>query len=222
MATEVTDIVSHEFFHTITPLNIHSEKIHFFNYNTPAFSEHLWFYEGVTEYFTNHFQVSQKLISPGDYFDRIKRQLNVSGKFNDSLSFTELSAHILEEPYSTNFINLYFKGPLIAMCIDILIREESNGTRNMLSLTKELSEKYGKDNYFKDDQFIREVTAMTYPSVGDFLNTHVSGGQPIDYRFYLNKAGLEIEKKGAEIIRLVKSKKATAKQLALLDNWLTK
>src|SRR5690606_35566786 len=36
------DVVSHEFFHTVTPLAIHSKEIHDFNYATPTMSEHLW------------------------------------------------------------------------------------------------------------------------------------------------------------------------------------
>jgi predicted metalloprotease with PDZ domain len=44
------DVVSHEFFHIVTPLTIHSKEIHYFDYNSPKMSN-LWMYEGVTEYF---------------------------------------------------------------------------------------------------------------------------------------------------------------------------
>jgi predicted metalloprotease with PDZ domain len=47
------DVVSHEFFHIVTPLSIHSKEIQDFDYNDPKMSEHLWMYEGVTEYFAN-------------------------------------------------------------------------------------------------------------------------------------------------------------------------
>src|SRR5690606_5043157 len=32
------DVVAHEFFHTITPLNVHSKEIHYFDYNDPKMS----------------------------------------------------------------------------------------------------------------------------------------------------------------------------------------
>ncbi|HLT24290.1 MAG TPA: hypothetical protein VK004_04125, partial [Ignavibacteria bacterium] len=50
-------IAAHEFFHIVTPLNIHSEEIHYFDFNEPQMSEHLWMYEGVVEYFAHHVQV---------------------------------------------------------------------------------------------------------------------------------------------------------------------
>jgi predicted metalloprotease with PDZ domain len=40
-------------------LSIHSKEIQDFDYNDPKMSEHLWMYEGVTEYFANLFQINQ-------------------------------------------------------------------------------------------------------------------------------------------------------------------
>ena len=59
------------------------------------------------------------------------------------------------------------------MCIDILMREESDGNRGILSLMKELSLKYGKNRPFEDDKLFEEIVKMTYPSIGDFFETHV-------------------------------------------------
>lgn len=222
LINQSADIIAHEFFHTVTSLRIHSEKIHFFRYNIPTFSQHIWFYEGVTEYFSEHFRVQQQLISPEDYLDKIERQIYVSGHFDDSLSFTELSAHIIDQPYADNFINVYFKGPLIAMCVDILIREESEGERNIISVMKELSVKYGEDKYFNDDNFINELSTMTFPIVGEFLNTHVVNGNPIDYGYFLNKVGLTVVKQDSQKVELVKVKNPSDEQLLLKDNWLNK
>jgi predicted metalloprotease with PDZ domain len=82
------------------------------------------------------------------------------------------------------------KGALIGMCVDILMRDESDGNRSMLSLMKELSAKYGKEKPFVDDNIISEITAMTYPSVGEFLKTHVEGDLPINYNNFFAKVGL--------------------------------
>ena len=76
------------------------------------------------------------------------------------------------------------------MCIDILMRNESDGNRSMISLMKELSAKYGKNKPFEDDTLITEITEMTYPSVGNFLKTHVEGDVPINYNDFFAKVGL--------------------------------
>ena len=192
LAKSLIDIVSHEFFHIITPLSVHSEDVHYFDYHEPTFSKHLWMYEGITEYFATLFQVNQGLVEKEEFFSKIMGKIQTASAMNDTMSFTQMSENVLEEPYKSQYFNVYQKGALIGMCLDIILREESNGQRGVLSLMKELSAKYGKNKPFNDDTLIAEITAMTYPSVGEFLNTHVEGTTPINYFDYFKKAGLEV------------------------------
>ncbi|MFY7710835.1 peptidase M61 [Tenacibaculum sp. MEBiC07804] len=192
LAESMIDVVSHEFFHIVTPLSVHSEDVHYFDYNQPTFSKHLWMYEGVTEYFATLFQVNKDLVSQEEFFTKVMEKITRASRMNDAMSFTKMSENILEKEYHDQYINVYQKGALIGMCIDILMREESNGQRGILSLMKELSNKYGKNKPFSDDALIEEITKMTYPSVGEFLNTHVVGGTPIDYNKFFNKVGVAI------------------------------
>jgi predicted metalloprotease with PDZ domain len=52
LVKSMMDVVSHEFFHIVTHLAFILKKPRF-DYNDPKMSEHLWMYEGVTEYFAN-------------------------------------------------------------------------------------------------------------------------------------------------------------------------
>ncbi len=186
------DVVSHEFFHIVTPLSVHSEDVHYFDYNDPTFSKHLWMYEGVTEYFASHFQVYEDLQDRNTFYEKMVDKIEMANSLNDTLSFTFMSENVLD--YSdSEYINVYMKGALIGMCIDILMRDESNGERSMLSLMKELSEKYGIDQPFEDDELFDEITDMTYPSIGEFLTTYVSGNTPINYAQFFKKVGLKLE-----------------------------
>lgn len=198
LSESMTDVVSHEFFHIVTPLNVHSEDIHNFDYNDPTFSKHLWMYEGVTEYFASHFQVYEDLQPKDAFYKKMSGKIASSMTMNDSQSFTAMSANVLEEPYASNYYNVYQKGALIGMCIDILMREESDGQRSMLSLMKQLSSEYGKEKPFEDDELIQEITDMTYPSVGEFLQTHVVGNTPIDYSKFFEKVGLKLLEEEAQ------------------------
>ena len=192
LTQSMTDVVSHEFFHIVSPLSVHSEDIHYFDYNNPTFSKHLWMYEGVTEYFANHFQINKGLITEDEFFTRIMNKIKMASAMDDTMSFTVMSENVLNQPYSRNYLNVYQKGALIGMCLDILIREESNGNRGILSLMKELSMKYGKNKPFEDDKLIDEITAMTYPSIGEFFKKHVVGTSPIDYNKFFEKVGLTL------------------------------
>jgi predicted metalloprotease with PDZ domain len=189
----MTDVVSHEFFHIVTPLTVHSEDVHYFDYNDPTFSKHLWVYEGVTEYFASHFQVYEDLQSRPEFYDKIMGKINTSLSLDDEMSFTVMSENVIDEPYASNYYNVYMKGALIGMCVDILMREQSNGSESMLSLMKNLSAKYGMEKPFEDDNLIDEITEMTYPEVGEFLETHVVGTTPINYEEIFSKVGLKYE-----------------------------
>jgi predicted metalloprotease with PDZ domain len=190
LGEQIKDVVSHEFFHTVTPLSIHSKEIQFFDYNNPKMSKHLWMYEGCTEYFANLFQINQGLITADEFYQRMAGKIQNSSTLNDTMPFTEMSANVLVAPYKDQYLNVYEKGALIGMCIDIIIREKSNGERGILDLMKKLSKEYGPTKPFNDEDLFAKITALTYPEVGAFLNTYVAGPTPIPYEVYFGKMGV--------------------------------
>jgi len=190
LVKSMMDVVSHEFFHIVTPLTIHSKEIQYFDYNAPKMSEHLWMYEGVTEYFANLFQINQGLIPEADFYDRLAEKIEEASTLNDTMPFTEMSANVLKQPYKDQYLNVYQKGALIGMCIDIIIREKSNGERGILDLMHKLSNEYGVSKPFNDNELFNKITELTYPEVGDFLKTYVAGPTPIPYDLFLAKVGL--------------------------------
>jgi len=194
---QMIDIVSHEFFHIVTPLNVHSEEIQYFDYNDPKMSRHLWMYEGTTEYFANLFQIQEGLISESDFYQRMTDKMVYARAYNDQMSFTEMSQKVLEEPYAGEYANVYQKGALINMALDIRLRELSDGEMGVLDLMKLLIRKYDKDTPFRDADLFDIIVESTYPEIREFFDTHVSGTTPIDYNQFLEKVGLGMQ--GTEI-----------------------
>jgi len=190
LAEQLKDVVSHEFFHIVTPLTIHSKEIQDFDYAAPKMSEHLWMYEGVTEYFANLFQINQGLITEDDFYTRMAGKIANSKNLDDTMPFTKMSANVLVKPYKDQYLNVYEKGALIGMCIDIIIREKSNGERGILDLMQKLSNFYGVNKAFNDSELFAKITELTYPEVGEFLNTYVAGPTPIPYETFLAKMGV--------------------------------
>ena len=190
LVKSMKDVVSHEFFHIVTPLTIHSKEIQYFDYNAPKMSEHLWLYEGVTEYFANLFQINQGLIDETEFYSRIAEKIEHAKKLNDTMPFTTMSANVLVAPYKDQYLNVYEKGALIGMCIDIIIREKSNGERGILNMMHQLANEYGVSKPFNDNELFAKITELTYPEVGAFLTQYVSGPTPIPYETYLAKVGV--------------------------------
>lgn len=184
------DISAHEFFHILTPLNIHSEEIHYFDFNKPEMSRHLWLYEGVTEYFAHHVQVNQGLTTPEEFISKMQAKIvNSQTQYNDNLAFTELSKESLGE-HQHEYGNVYEKGALIGMCLDIELRRLSNGDYGLLDLMQDLSQKFGKDQPFKDKKLFKEITKLTYPEISDFFKTYVAGDKPLPYSDLLEQVGI--------------------------------
>jgi predicted metalloprotease with PDZ domain len=203
LVKQMKDVVSHEFFHIVTPLTIHSKEIQYFDYNAPKMSQHLWMYEGVTEYFANLFQINQGLIDENEFYSRIAEKIQGANAMNDTMPFTTMSANVLTEPYKTQYLNVYQKGALIGMCLDIQIRENSGGKRGILDLMHQLSNEYGVSKPFNDDELFAKITSLTYPEIGEFLTKYVSGPTPIPYYDYLAKVGItKVTKKTPEGIFL--------------------
>jgi len=190
LGKQIIDVVSHEFFHIVTPLGVHSNEIHYFDFNDPKMSQHLWMYEGVTEYFANLFQVNQGLITEEAFYKRMIGKIKGSKRQNDTMPFTVMSENVLVSPYKEQYLNVYEKGALIGMCIDIIIREKSNGERGILDLMQKLTNEFGPLRPFNDIDLFAKITELTYPEVGAFLNTYVAGPTPINYDDYFAKMGI--------------------------------
>jgi predicted metalloprotease with PDZ domain len=187
---QLKDVVSHEFFHIVTPLTIHSQEIQNFDYNDPKMSEHLWMYEGVTEYFANLFQINQGLIAEDEFYARIAGKIEHASTLNDTMPFTTMSKNVFVEPYKAQYLNVYEKGALIGLCMDIIIRDNSNGKKGILDLMQKLSSEYGVNKAFNDEELFAKITQLTHPEVGEFLKTYVAGPTPIPYDKYLARVGL--------------------------------
>lgn len=185
------DVAAHEFFHIVTPLNIHSEEIEYFDFNQPKMSQHLWLYEGITEYFSDNVQVKYDIISDEEYLEAIREKiLNSSSKYNDTLSFTDLSKYTLDE-HKEQYNNVYEKGALIGMCLDIKLRQLSGGLYGVQELMRDLSEKFGKTTPFKDEELFGVISQLTYPEIDDFIDKYIVRGGVLPYKEIFDLAGID-------------------------------
>lgn len=189
LAQAIRDVAAHEFFHIVTPLNIHSEEIGDFDFIDPKMSKHLWLYEGVTEYAAGLAQVKYGEMSFPDYLEVIEKKIQESGKYNDTLPFTVMSSNCLGE-HKEQYYNVYQKGALIGMALDIRLRELSGGNYGLQELMADLAKEYGKQRSFKDEELFDKIAALSNPEIREFFSTYVEGTTPIPYAEFLDKVGV--------------------------------
>ncbi len=189
----VVRVAAHEFFHIVTPLNIHSEEIGDFDFINPKMSKHLWMYEGVTEYFAGHVQVFGGMQTPEEYLGVIEEKLHGAARFKEDLAFTELSLGCLHE-HEDQYGNVYQKGALIGLCLDILLREQSEGkvgTKDMMAM---LSKEYGKDKSFTDSKLFGKIEELSSKEVGAFFKNHVEKGEALPLESIFEKVGISFKR----------------------------
>jgi predicted metalloprotease with PDZ domain len=190
LAQTVKDVASHEFFHIVTPLSIHSEEIGNFDYTNPKMSKHLWMYEGLTEYAAGHMQIKYGLIDMPKYLDMLRQKISTMKSMKDALPFTEMSANVLDK-YKNQYMNVYNKGALIGVCLDIKLRQLSDGKYGTQNLMKDLAKTYGKEQSFKDDELFDKITSLTFPEIRQFFANYVEGKEPLPLTEIMQSVGID-------------------------------
>ncbi|WP_341224643.1 peptidase [uncultured Arcticibacterium sp.] len=217
---QVTDIASHEFFHIVTPLNIHSEIIESFNFVEPTPSQHLWLYEGVTEWASNILLYRGGVVNFDEYIKNSIRQkiLINENYFDKSWSLARIARESFNEDGAKQYGNIYYKGALVAAYLDIRLLELSNGKRGLRELMLELVDKYGKGKPISEKNFFNDLVQMTYPEIADFIHDYIENAEPLPNKEYLGKIGLNYSGEG-KTIEIRKMVNPTDKQLMLFDAW---
>jgi predicted metalloprotease with PDZ domain len=106
---------AHEFFHIVTPLNLHSEIIEHFNFVTPVPSRHLWLYEGTTEWAAHALQLRAGLKSPEDYLATQITKMRIDRQaYDSSYSLRELALTSYSDSGQKQYANIYMRGALTA------------------------------------------------------------------------------------------------------------
>lgn len=210
-------VAAHEFFHIITPLNIHSEIIEDFNFVTPTPSRHLWLYEGVTDWAAWLMRYRNNSIELGYLLQEFGKKINVNETYFDkSYSLTDISLQSYTPEGGEQYGNVYYRGAIVAALLDIRLFELSNGERGLREVMLELVERYGPQNEFQDDEFFEVFTDMTYPEIGDFIDNYIQGTTDLPYGEYFNKIGIQYD---SATYALSPVANPTAAQQYLFERW---
>jgi len=186
----VRDVSSHEFFHILTPLNVHSEEIQNFDFQSPKMSKHLWMYEGITEYFAHLVQEKGGLITQKRFMEIIRSKMIEADNYPNN-SFTEMSSKILQDEFKPSYGNVYEKGAVMAFLLDIRLNELSDGKKNLKDLMLELSNMYGPNKSFADSALFDIIAKSSFPQIKTFLIDYVQGNKELPYEEYFKKIGWE-------------------------------
>src|SRR5690606_1968788 len=157
---------------------------------TPSPSQHLWLYEGVTEWASDMIMLRGGLITLEEFFSEISEKLSIDEIHDKEMSLQRLARLAFTEEGRTQYGNIYNRGALVPMLMDILLLEKSGGKRGLREVILELSKKYGSENPFSEEEFFDEFVAMTHPEMRLLIDRHVKGAWPLPIEEYFAKLGI--------------------------------
>lgn len=192
MGEEVRDIVAHEFLHIVTPLAIHSEYINDYDFYNPEMSKHLWLYEGITEYTSHLVQVRDGLISVEDFVDIMEGKMEGADAYNSDLPMTVVSEHVLEI-FEDQYQNVYQKGALVGMALDLHMRINSDGKLGLIDIMNDLGQHFGPDTFFVDDELFDLISDRWGMGLQEFFARYVEGAQSLPFAELLGEVGILYE-----------------------------
>ncbi|MDQ8031467.1 MAG: PDZ domain-containing protein [Bordetella sp.] len=148
-------LVSHEYFHTWNVKRIKPAAFVPYDLQSPDLTRLLWVFEGFTSYYDDLLLLRAQSITQTDYLrllaKTISSVLRTPGRLKQSVaesSFDAWTRYYKQDENSPNaLVSYYTKGALVALGLDLLIRNETGGERSLDDVMRLLWQRYGRDFY---------------------------------------------------------------------------
>lgn len=146
-------LVSHEYFHTWNVKRIKPATFAPYALEREGYTRLLWAFEGITSYYDDLFLCRTGLIGPQEYLDQLAQAMTsvqrTPGRLRQTLEEASLDAWVKyyrqDENSPNSLVSYYVKGALAALCLDLTIRQKTQGDRSLDDVMRELWLRFGKD-----------------------------------------------------------------------------
>ncbi len=144
-------LVSHEYFHTWNVKRIRPAAFMPFDLGAENYTALLWAFEGFTSYYDDLMLVRTGLLSREQYLETLARTLTAlrrtPARTRQSVAESSFDAWIKyyrqDESAPDTVVSYYGKGSLIALAIDLALREETGGRRSLDDVMRLLWQRHG-------------------------------------------------------------------------------
>lgn len=201
-------LVSHEYFHTWNVKRIKPAAFAPYDLSRENHTRLLWVFEGFTSYYDDLMLLRSGVIQLDDYLRLLGKVIgNVhrsTGRHKQSVaesSFDAWTRYYKQDENSPNaLVSYYTKGSLVALGLDITIRNASGGTRSLDDVMRLLWNRYGRDFYRKADggQGVPEnaiadlVLEATGVDAAEFIARHAYGRDDVPLEKLLRLHGITL------------------------------
>ncbi len=196
-------LCSHEYFHSWNIKTLKPREFLPYQLDSENYTRQLWFYEGITSYFDDYIVHQAGLIDAKTYLEllgmTLARVYRGSGVDRQTVGDSSLQAwnrfYKQDENAPNAIVSYYAKGALIALCLDLMIRQE---TRNELSLAQVMAKywaAFGRELRGTSETSFSEFLAEHYQlHVGAFIDRAVNTTEDLPVESLLQHVGITIER----------------------------
>ncbi len=197
-------LVAHEFFHLWNVKRIRPKGLENFDYDQENYTSSLWFCEGVTSYYDMLIPYRAKVYDRKFLFELISKDISqylaTPGRNIQPLRESSFDAWIKlyrREAYSNNNqISYYLKGQFIALCLDLLIRKNTEGEKSLDDVMAEMWVRFGVDEIGYTETELKEVIEeFAQEDLTTFWELYLNDTQELPFNDYLKPFGLILEAK---------------------------
>jgi predicted metalloprotease with PDZ domain len=199
-------LCSHEYFHTWNIKRIKPAVFAPYDLRVEGYTSLLWLFEGFTSYYDDLMLVRSGAIDESAYLKLVAKTLNGvlrgSGRTKQSVAESSFDAWVKyyrqDENAPNAIVSYYTKGSLIALALDLIIREKTAGRKSLDDVMRTLWHRYGRDFYTGrahgtgiDESAVEalfdEVTGL---SLKRFFDRHVRGVDDLPFDKLLAPFGI--------------------------------
>ena len=134
--TTLLGLISHEYFHTWNVKQLRPAEFARYDYSRENYTELLWFFEGFTSYYDDLLLRRSGLIDDLTYLQLLGKTVNqvlqTPGRKLQSVAQSSFDAWVKYYRQDENTPNItvsyYSKGALVALCLDLTLRQEGRST----------------------------------------------------------------------------------------------
>lgn len=138
--TTLLGLISHEYFHTWNVKRLRPKEFTRYGYDGENYTELLWFFEGFTSYYDDLFLRRAGLIDDATYLQLVAKNINqvnqTPGRLLQSVAQASFDAWVkyyrIGENTPNATVSYYTKGALVALCLDLTLRDEGRGSLDEL------------------------------------------------------------------------------------------
>ena len=192
-------LCSHEYFHAWNVCRIKPKEFHPYNLQQEVHTRQLWAYEGITSYYDDFSLFRTGLITFDDYLKQLSktatRVYRGQGELKQSVtdsSFDTWTKFYQQGPDAVNnIVSYYTKGSLIALWLDLTIREKSAGNYSLDTLMRELWIHFGRTNMgTSEEDFINIANILCNDDITDEFLAILNKAQRVDLAPLLSQVGI--------------------------------